>query len=81
MNETIDSKKYCKQLDKLNENLFKKRSASVNREGVTFKQNNATPYVSKITSQKIKDLGLEVMAHPPYSPDIAPTDFNLFRSL
>lgn len=81
MNETIDSTKYCEQLDKLNENLKKMRPSLVNRKGVTFHQDNARPHTSKITSKKIKDLGWEVMEHPPYSPDIAPTDFHLFRSL
>ena len=54
LNETIDSKKYYEQLDKLNENLIKKHPALVNREGVIFQQDNARPHVSKITSQKIK---------------------------
>ena len=26
-------------------------------------------------------LGWEVLVHPPYSPDMAPTDFHLFNSL
>ena len=48
---------------------------------IIFQQNNARQHVSKITSRKIKDLGWEVFAHSLYSPDIAPTDFHLFRSL
>ena len=30
---------------------------------------------------KLKDFGWEVLQHPTYSPDIAPSDFHLFRSL
>jgi histone-lysine N-methyltransferase SETMAR len=31
--------------------------------------------------QKIKDLNWEILDHPPYSPDLAPSDYHLFRSL
>jgi histone-lysine N-methyltransferase SETMAR len=31
--------------------------------------------------QKIKELKWEILDHPPYSPDLAPPDYNLFRSL
>jgi histone-lysine N-methyltransferase SETMAR len=34
-----------------------------------------------MTQQKIKDLNLEISDHPPYSPDLAPYDYHLFRSL
>ena len=34
-----------------------------------------------MTSQKLLQLGWEVLTHPPYSPDIAPSDFHLFWSL
>jgi len=42
---------------------------------------NARPRTSKLTVQKLKDLGYEALPHPPYSPDISPTDFWFFRSL
>jgi histone-lysine N-methyltransferase SETMAR len=34
-----------------------------------------------MTGQKLLELAWEVLVHPPYSPDIAPSDFPLFWSL
>ena len=34
-----------------------------------------------MTRQKLLQLGWEVLIHPPYSPDIAPSDFHFFQSL
>ena len=34
-----------------------------------------------MTRQKLLQLGWEVLIHLPYSPDFAPSDFHLFRSL
>jgi len=31
--------------------------------------------------QKLRELSWEVLMHPPYSPDIAPSYYHLFRSL
>jgi hypothetical protein len=37
--------------------------------------------VANLTKDTIKELGWEVMAHPAWSPDLAPSDYALFRSL
>jgi histone-lysine N-methyltransferase SETMAR len=34
-----------------------------------------------MTQKKIKKLNWEILDHPPYSPDLAPSDYHLFRSL
>ncbi|GFW67282.1 mariner Mos1 transposase [Trichonephila clavipes] len=34
-----------------------------------------------VTQQKLNALGWEVLGHPPYSPDIASSDYYLIRSL
>jgi histone-lysine N-methyltransferase SETMAR len=34
-----------------------------------------------MTQQKIKELKWKILDHPPYSPDLAPSDYQLFRSL
>ncbi|GBP67702.1 Mariner Mos1 transposase [Eumeta japonica] len=44
-------------------------------------QDNARPHVAKPVKTYLETLQWEVLPHPPYSPDIAPADFHLFRSL
>ncbi|XP_076380686.1 dynein axonemal heavy chain 1-like [Megalopta genalis] len=74
-NETIDSAKYCSQLDKLKTSIEQKCPEIANRK------DNARPRVSLRTRQKMLEFGWVVLPHPPYSPDLAPSDFHLLRSL
>ena len=80
-NNTINKEVYCEQFDRLLAALVTKRPALVNRKGVVFHQDNAKPHKAKMTIDKIRGMGWEVIPHPPYSPDIAPSDYYLFRSL
>jgi hypothetical protein len=34
-----------------------------------------------MTKAAIQELDWEILSHPPYSPDLAPSDYHLFRSL
>ncbi|GFU28733.1 histone-lysine N-methyltransferase SETMAR [Trichonephila clavipes] len=70
-----------KKLDKLNDALQQKRSELINRKGVVFHQDNARPHTSLVTRQKLLQLEWDTMLHPPYSPDLALSDYYLFRSL
>ena len=79
--QTTNSNKYCSQLDQLKTALDKKHLELVNRKHRIFLQDNAWLHVSLMTRQKLLKLGWEVLIHLPYSPDIAPSDFHLFRSL
>ena len=72
-NQTINSNKYCFQLDQLKAALDEKRPELVNRKHIIFHQDNARPHVSLMTRQKLLQLGWEVLIHLPYSPDIAPS--------
>ena len=80
-NQTINSNKYCSQVDQLKAALDEKRPDLVNRKRIIFHQDNAILHVSLMTRQKLLQLGWEVLIHPPYSSDIAPSDFHLFWSL
>jgi histone-lysine N-methyltransferase SETMAR len=80
-NQTITADIYTQQLARLHEVLVRERPALVNRKGVILLHDNARPHVAKWTKQKIEELEWEVLPHPPYSPDIAPSDYYLFCSL
>ncbi|XP_035723709.1 histone-lysine N-methyltransferase SETMAR-like [Vespa mandarinia] len=80
-NTIINSEVYCHQLDKLNDALQQKRPELINRKGVVFHQDNARPHTSLVSRQKLLQLEWDTMLHPPYSPDLAPSDYYLFRSL
>ncbi len=80
-NQTITAELYCQQLDRLQLALIEKRPALVNRKWVILQHDNARPHSARMTQQKIRDLGWEVLPHLPYSPNIAPSDYHLFRSL
>ena len=75
-NQTINSNKYCSQLNQMKAALDEKRPELVNRKRIIFHQDNARLHVSLMTKQKLLQPCWEVLIHPPYSPDIAPSDFH-----
>ena len=79
--KTVTSEIYSDQLRRVHQKLQEKRPAVVNRRGVVYHHDNARPHVSKHTLGVIAELGWTTIPHPPYSPDIAPSDYHLFRSL
>ena len=68
---------------KLDKEIKKNRPELATRKGVIFHQDNDRPHTrtSLVTRKKLLELGWEVMPHPPYSPDLAPSDYHLFRPL
>ena len=80
-NQTINSELYCEQLQRLQQAIERKRPELINRRGVIFHHDNARPHTSLMTRQKLREFGWEVLMHPPYSPDIASSDYHLFMSL
>ena len=75
---TVTATVYCGQLQRLADAIAKKRSR---RRSVRLLHDNARPHTAKETQQKLKALEWETVPHPPYSPDLAPSDFHLFRPL
>lgn len=46
-----------------------------------FHYDNARLHTSLVTCQKLLELGWDMLLHPPYSPDLTPSEYYLFRSL
>ena len=80
-NQTINSDVYCHQLMKLDKEIKEQRPELATRIYVIFHQDNTRPHTSLVTCKKLLELGWEVMSHSLYSPDLAPSDSYLFRSL
>lgn len=79
--ETIDAKLYSSQLSRVQKALIIKQPALTNRNKVVFLQDNARPHTAILTQKKIVQLKWDLLPHPPYSPDISPSDYYLFLSL
>jgi histone-lysine N-methyltransferase SETMAR len=78
--QTINSDYYIALLERLKDEIAKKRP-HLARKKVLFHQDNAPCHKSLKTMAKIHELGFELLPHPPYSPDLAPSDFFLFADL
>ncbi|CAD6994021.1 unnamed protein product [Ceratitis capitata] len=79
--QILNTDLYCQQLDRLKEAIAQKRPDLVNSSGIVFHLDYTRPHTSIVTRQKLRELGWEVILHPPYSPDLAPSDYHLFLSM
>lgn len=77
---TINAETYCATLSKLRRAIQNKRRGLLS-SGVLLLHDNARPHSAIHTQNLIKAFGWEQIDHPPYSPDLAPSDFHLFRYL
>jgi histone-lysine N-methyltransferase SETMAR len=78
-NLTVTAERYCQQLRLLEEGIQQK--LPVRRHGVILQYDNARPHTANMTKAAIQELDWEILLHPPYSEDHAPTDYHLFGSL
>lgn len=80
--ETITGDRYRTQLLRLRRALDEKRPEWFRRHSkIILQHDNARPHVAQQVKNYIQGVGWEVLPHPPYSPDIAPSDYHLFRSM
>ena len=50
-------------------------------KGIVLLHDNVRPHIAVHTVETLQKLNFEVLAHPPYSPDLAPSDCHLFGPL
>ena len=50
-------------------------------KSVLFLHDNAPAHRAFATQKKLAYLGFQCLDHPPYSPDLAPSDYHLFPGL
>ncbi|GFW41436.1 histone-lysine N-methyltransferase SETMAR [Trichonephila clavipes] len=77
---TINADRYCETLNKLRRAIQNKRRGMLTK-GVRFHHDNAQPHTANRTTALVERFGWEMVSHPPYSPDLAPSDFHLFPEL
>ncbi|XP_029635055.1 histone-lysine N-methyltransferase SETMAR-like [Octopus sinensis] len=80
-NQAITANLYCDHLHHLKAALDRKQLCLVNRKGVIFQHDNARPHAAQLTKYLLEELGWEILLHPPYSPDLAHSDYYLFWGL
>jgi len=73
---TITSEVYCETLNKLRRSIQNKWHRML-AKGIVLLHNNARPHTVACTNALMK-LNWEIFDHPPYSPDLAPSDYHLF---
>ncbi|GFV87716.1 histone-lysine N-methyltransferase SETMAR [Trichonephila clavipes] len=74
----INSGTYCATLRKLRR-AFQNKRRSMLSKGVLLLHDNVRPHTFRMTRELIDSFGWEVWDHAPYIPDLALSDFPLFR--
>ncbi|KAM7308721.1 histone-lysine N-methyltransferase SETMAR [Ixodes scapularis] len=74
---TVNSANYCQVLRQVKKDMKNKRRGHQSK-GVFLHHDNARPHTAALTVQTINELSWELLPHPPYSPEVAPSDFHLF---
>ncbi len=85
--ESVDQDQYCATLGRLNEVIRRKRPelwGKVRRGGqrpFIIHQDNASSHTCAKSIAFFGENNIDLLAHPPYSPDLAPCDYFLFPRL
>ena len=61
--------------------FYQKRRLRTGVRSIKLLHDNAPAHISTMVQEYLKESGLDVLDHPPYSPDLFPCDFWLFPRL
>ncbi|KAJ4443254.1 hypothetical protein ANN_04922 [Periplaneta americana] len=79
-NATINAERYCNTLTNLKSAIQNKRRGMLS-SGMIFLHDNAWLQTVHRTATKLQEFNWEVSDHPPYSPDLAPSDYHGFMHI
>ena len=71
---------YANLPDQLRTAIREKRQGKLSK-GVLLQQDNARVHTCKVVMDAVERNGYELIPHPAYSPDLAPSNFFLFPNL
>ena len=77
---TITGVYYANFLDQLRTAIREEHRGKLSK-GVLLQQDNARVHTCKVAMDAVERNGYELIPHPAYSPDLAPSDFFLFPNL
>jgi len=78
---TVTSEMYADLLKNHLHPTVKSKQRGLLSTSVLFQHDNARPHTARSSVATIQDLSFECPPHPPYSPDLAPSDFHMFGPL
>ena len=71
---------YANLLDQLRTAIHEKRRGELSK-GVLLQLDNARGHTCKVAMDAVERNGYELIPHPAYLPDLAPSDFFLFPNM
>ena len=78
--QTVNGDYYATLMGQLHDQVVEKRRGNLTR-GVMLLHDNAPVHTAKVAQAAIRRARFTQLEHPPYSPDLAPSDFHLFPNL
>jgi [histone H3]-lysine36 N-dimethyltransferase SETMAR len=80
--ETVNGQRYQQQLTDLNRAIRQKRPEyQLRHDKIILLDDNAPPHRTRDNKNLVESFSWEQLTHPPYSPDLAPSDYHLFSSM
>ncbi len=77
-NTNVNAESYCGILRHLHERIRRKRPELWRNKDFIIHHDNATPHTATDTVELLEHFNMEVLPHPPYSPNLAPSDYFIF---
>ena len=75
--KTVNSARYIKTIKNLRRRVCRVRGST---SRILLLHDNARPHTARATIDALETLKFEVLSHPPYNPDLAPSQFSFLSS-